>query len=148
MNTGTGLVNVAGKLQSVRAQRNDLLDGGQVRRLVAEPWLIDSITLSEGRAAVRGWALQNPDAPEAQAASSRFLVNDAPPIEVRYPLARPDVQKVLWRRADATQSGYELVANASYPNGVMKITCRDGTGAGSTELVRSGPCAAQGPARS
>jgi len=98
---------------------------GQVRRLVAEPWLIDAITLSEDRAAVRGWALQDPDAPEAQPASSRFLVNDAPPIEVRYPLARPDVQRVLWRRADATQSGYELVANASYPNGVMKITCRD-----------------------
>jgi SAM-dependent methyltransferase len=107
----------------------------QLRRLVAEPWLIDEVTIADGRATIRGWALPDPDAVDGQAPSSRFLVNDAPPLEVEYPIPRPDVQSVLWRRADATQSGYQLVANASYPNGVMTITCRD-TAAKGAEQAR------------
>jgi SAM-dependent methyltransferase len=106
-------------------ERGDVAGHSQVRRLAAEPWLIDAITVSEQRATVQGWALPDPDAPAGQAASSRFLVNEVAPIAVQYPIPRPDVQQVLWRRANATESGYELVANAVFPNGVMKLTCRD-----------------------
>lgn len=98
----------------------------QSRRMVAEPWLIDSVEVLQdaGQVRLRGWALPDPDRPQEEWAK-RFLVNGKAPEMVEYPLPRPDVQQVFWHRENATLSGFVLVAKAEYPQGVMKVTCLD-----------------------
>lgn len=96
-------------------------------RLVAEPWFIDSATPVDGahsQIKLTGWALPDPGVPIEESAR-RFLVNGHAPLYVEYPLARPDVQKVFWQRQRAEQSGFCIIAEVEYQEGVMKVTCVD-----------------------
>jgi SAM-dependent methyltransferase len=52
-------------------------------------------------------------------------VNGAPPEFVDYPKPRPDVQDFFWQRENATLCGFTLRAKAAFPDGVMRITCKD-----------------------
>ena len=98
----------------------------QTRRLEAEPWYIDSVETPavSGQVRLRGWALADPDAPQADWAN-RFLVNGKSPTVVTYPLDRPDVQEVFPQRRGAAASGFMLLADEHYPGGVMQVTCLD-----------------------
>ncbi len=96
-----------------------------ITRLVAEPWQIDEICpLENGSIQIRGWALPLPDVAQDQQ-YRRCTVNGAPPLTVAYPLHRPDVQEVIWRRPGADWSGYVLTAAPKFPNGVMQVTFSD-----------------------
>lgn len=94
-------------------------------RLKAEPWYVDEVLpIENGMMQISGWAFQDGAiSPESQA--GRFLVNGLAPQSVRYPLPRPDVQKVFWQRANAEMCGFVLTAPAHYPDGVMEIVCRE-----------------------
>lgn len=94
-------------------------------RLVAELWNIDSVTTGpDGRLTIWGWAFPDPALPLEQQAQ-RFTVNGHAPVSIAYPQRRPGVQTVFWQRAQADQSGFTLVVEPRYPNGVMQLRFAD-----------------------
>lgn len=104
----------------------------QSSRLVAEPWYLDDVTTAgEGRVTITGWALQD-DAVPSESQSKRFLVNGRAPVSVTYPLSRPSVQEVFWHRPNSELSGFVLIAEEQYPDGVMTITCLNSDAVGDT----------------
>jgi SAM-dependent methyltransferase len=93
-------------------------------RLIAEPWYVDLVeTLTDGNVRISGWCLQDSSFSGSQ--EERFFVNGSKPLEIEYPLQRPDVQKVFWQRQNAEMCGFSLVAKGDFPNGVMEIRCSD-----------------------
>lgn len=97
-----------------------------VRRLVVDPWFIDSVEFmpESGQVRISGWALPDPDTPESEW-SKRFLVNGRIPAMVTYPLTRPDIQEFFAQRQDAARAGFVLVAAAEFPEGIMQVSCMD-----------------------
>lgn len=97
-----------------------------VRRLAAEPWFIDSVENlpASGQVRLTGWAMPDPDVLQPDWAQ-RFRVNGKAPCSVTYPVLRPDVQAAFPQRTGATASGFVLVADSGYPQGLMQVTCLD-----------------------
>ena len=93
-----------------------------LRRLVAEPWYVDRLDVSDGRLSAAGWSLPGDlrRAPE----EGWFTVNGRGFDALRYPLPRPDVGAVFWMRDGAASSGFEGSIEhlaEPYPGGVLEI---------------------------
>ncbi|MGA8031944.1 MAG: class I SAM-dependent methyltransferase [Casimicrobiaceae bacterium] len=112
------------------------------RRLVAEPWYVDRISISDSvdglraahsgirprggpsgsRLAAEGWSMPVPGATEP--AEGWFSVNGRRFDSIRYPLPRPDVGDVFWMREGAAMCGFEATIDdlpQPYPGGVLEI---------------------------
>lgn len=121
--------------KSVRDAKEDTnINGG---RMLAEPWYIDTVTeAGDDRLVLSGWCLQDPTIPESQH-RARFLVDGQPPIDVEYPLPRPDVQQFFWQRPGAGASGFRLVVPRSFPDGYMEVLARDSSRNGTDSAAQS-----------
>lgn len=126
---GRGLIGrlFAKMRRVVRTEDDERIAGELTRpRLAAEPWFIDSRepVPDSGLIRLTGWAFPDPDVPAARWAS-RFTVNDAAPVSVEYPIARPDIGQAFWQREDAASSGFVILARPGYRDGIMKVSCSD-----------------------
>ena len=95
---------------------------GTERRLVAEPWYVDRISVSGSRLTAEGWSMPVPGA--AEPAEGWFSINGRRFDSIRYPLPRPDVGDVFWMREGAAMCGFEAtIGNLAqpYPGGVLEI---------------------------
>ncbi|MGE5089282.1 MAG: class I SAM-dependent methyltransferase [Candidatus Levyibacteriota bacterium] len=92
------------------------------RRLVAEPWYVDRISVAGSRLTAEGWSMPVPGA--AEPAEGWFSINGRRFDAIRYPLPRPDVGDVFWMREGAAMCGFEAtIADLAqpYPGGVLEI---------------------------
>src|SRR5512135_327206 len=92
------------------------------RRLVAEPWYVDRISISGSCLAAEGWSMPVPGATEP--AEGWFSINGRRFDSIRYPLPRPDVGDVFWMREGAAMCGFEGTIDdlpQPYPGGVLEI---------------------------
>ena len=97
--------------------------GGSIeRRLVAEPWYVDRVSVSGSRLTAEGWSMAVPGAVEP--AEGWFTVNGRRFDILRYPLPRADVGDVFWMREGAAMCGFEATIydlEQPYPEGVLEI---------------------------
>lgn len=105
-----GFPRVTEALRSVRTRMRRLLLLNLITRhrrkvLDHEPWFIDGISLEDGAMCVWGWALP------PRAGSARMSLNGKP-FELSEPVARPDVGRNFWQRADAALSGFSVATHA------------------------------------
>ncbi len=92
------------------------------RRLVAEPWYVDRLSIAGSRLTVEGWSMPVPGASEP--AEGWFTVNGRRFDAIRYPLPRADVGDVFWMREAAAMCGFEATIGdlaQPYPGGILEI---------------------------
>jgi SAM-dependent methyltransferase len=96
--------------------------------LPGELWTIDGLRITprngQARIDMLGWAF--PDPQLGPNSPGKFLLNGVPFEEIRYPIARGDVEEKFWQRKHSRYSGYQcsgtLSANRVYPDGALELT--------------------------
>lgn len=92
-----------------------------VRRLVAEPWYVDRVTIDGSRLVAAGWSMPVED---REPEEGWFSVNGRRFDRMSYPLPRDDVGAVFWQREGSSICGFEGEIDAlatPYPEGVLEI---------------------------
>ncbi|HEV2218996.1 MAG TPA: class I SAM-dependent methyltransferase, partial [Casimicrobiaceae bacterium] len=104
------------------SQDGPTVAGQMERRLAAEPWYVDRLSIAGSRLTVEGWSMPIPGASEP--ADGWFTINGGRFDAIRYPLPRADVGEVFWMREAAAMSGFVATIEdcpQPYPGGVLEI---------------------------
>jgi SAM-dependent methyltransferase len=82
----------------------DIVKDKRKRRLISEPWIIDSLFVSESGIEVTGWAF--PPSAWIRVVKPAFRLNGEPFSLSTVGVPRPDVAAKFWQREDAELSGF------------------------------------------
>jgi SAM-dependent methyltransferase len=66
------------------------------------PWCVDHVAIVDDHLEVQGWAF----APDLDTSRGTFLLDGAPFAHIKYPMVRPDIERVFWYVPGAAQSGF------------------------------------------
>lgn len=67
-----------------------------------EPWCVDNVVIRDGTIEIHGWGI----APGGEPSAAAFLLDGEPFAEVRFPLPRPDIERLFWYVPDSRLSGF------------------------------------------